>query len=124
MDQLSPNFHRFVILCTFVGIHQVRIVFEKEVNSHSNNKRLQLKPSAEGFYLCTKGVFLSLFSCNLHDQFSQNFHRFFILSIYVGTHEVKVLWSLTIIAKTCHTRAIKGKGIPLVITHQMTGNKN
>ena len=41
-------------------------------------------------FLCNKGAFLSLFSCNFDNQISQNLRRFFILCNMLGQAHTKL----------------------------------
>ena len=67
-------------------------VLEKEEISHSNNKRLQLKP----FIMFTEStqsnqrgcIFLTLFSRKFNDQFSQILSGFLFYMHFVGIHLV------------------------------------
>ena len=65
-----------------------KIVFEKDVNSHSNNKRL--KPDLRAHKFVQQWCFFPLLSCNFDDQLTPSFHEFVILNI-VGIHQVRIL---------------------------------
>ena len=75
--------------------HWSTVVFEKEGISHSNTKRIQLKPvithlKAHNF-VWQGDFFLSIFSCNFDDQFIPSFHLFVINFTHVGKHQVRIL---------------------------------
>ena len=75
------------------------VVFEKEVISYSNVKRLQawsLLFLPESTQICTAWVFfLSSFSCNFNGQLNPNLHKFVMLCICWDTpSENTGLWQL------------------------------
>ena len=82
-DQLSSNFHRFVILCRCWDTLSGNTGFW-----HNKNllwKRLQewsLSRIWKHKTLQRERFFLSLFSCNFDDKFSPNFHKFVIVCIW------------------------------------------
>ena len=75
------------------------IVFEKEVISHKNNKRLLARSllflSESTQIRPLRVFFLSSFSHNFDDQLSSNYHRLVILCLYWYTPSEKTgLWQL------------------------------